>query len=345
MQMRHILLSGIFFLSTSMVLGQRIITDVSKSGTSAATFLEIPIGAPAVGMGSAFVSLASDATALYWNVAGTAELEHNEIVALHSSWLGGTNLDFAGLVFSLGNFGNIGISLTSLSMDDMVVRTVEQPAGTGEFFNASDIAAGLSYSRKLTDRFSIGFTAKYIRQEIWHESASAFAIDVGTIFRTDLFAGMIIGASISNFGAKMELSGRDTRRFGRVDETKLGSNERIPFNVELDSWSLPLLFQFGVSTNVVQNENQRWTVAVDALHPSDDYESVNIGIEYAFQDFLFLRGGYQALFLDNVEGGLSFGAGIKANMLFSNATIKADYAFREMGRLENIHVFSLGVTF
>ncbi|MCH9008163.1 PorV/PorQ family protein, partial [candidate division KSB1 bacterium] len=180
MQKKHILLSGMFFLSTSMVLGQSIITDVSKSGTSAATFLEIPIGAPAVGMGSAFVSLASDATALYWNVAGTAELEHNEVVALHSSWLAGTSLDFVGLVFSLGNFGNVGISLTSLSMDDMVVRTVEQPAGTGEFFNASDIAAGLSYSRKLTDRFSIGVTAKYIRQEIWHESASAFAIDVGT---------------------------------------------------------------------------------------------------------------------------------------------------------------------
>lgn len=345
MQKKSILLSCLFFLLPNMVLGQGIITDVSKSGTSAATFLEIPIGAPAVGMGSAFVSVANDATALYWNVAGTAELQHSEVVALHSSWIADTNLDFLGLVLSLGNFGNIGASLTSLSMDDMVVRTVEQPDGTGEFFSANDIALGLSYSKKLTDRFSIGFTAKYIQQKIWHETATAFAFDAGTTFKTDLLAGVIIGASISNFGTKLKLSGRDTRRFGRVDETKLGSNERIPFNVELDSWHLPLLLQFGISTNVIKSQNHRWTVAVDALHPSDDYESVNIGTEFAFQDVVFLRGGFQSLFLDNVEGGLSFGAGLKADMLFSEATIKADYAFREMGRLENIHVFSLGVTF
>ncbi len=339
-----------FLLMFGLVLftqaaGQGLITNVSKSGTSVATFLEIPIGAPAIAMGSAFVSVANDATALYWNVAGTAELRKNEVVALHSNWLADTNLDFAGIVLALGNFGNIGFSVTSLTMGDMVVRTELLPDGTGEFFSASDLAAAVSYSRKLTDRFSIGFSGKYIRQAIWHESATAFAIDAGTTFRTDLFSGMVIGASITNFGSKMQLSGRDTRRFGRIDETKLGSNERIPFNVELDSWNLPLLLQFGVSTNLIKTENQRWTVAIDALHPSDDYESVNIGTEFAIGEFLFLRGGYQSLFLDNVEGGLSFGVGIKSHMLFSNASIKADYGFREMGRLENVHVFSFGVTF
>ncbi len=340
-----ILISSVLLFFTATVMGQGLVTNVSKSGTSAAIFLEIPIGAPAVAMGGAFVSLANDATALYWNVAGTAELQHNEVVVLHSEWLAGTSLDFAGVVLSLGNLGNLGVSLTSLTMSDMVVRTVRQPDGTGEFFGASDLAAGLSFSRKLTDRFSVGFTAKYIRQEIWHESASAFAIDAGTTFKTDLFAGMVIGASITNFGSKMTLAGRDTRRFGRVDETQLGSNERIPFNIELDSWNLPLLLQFGVSTNLIKSEKHRWTVAVDALHPSDDYESVNIGTEFALGGLVFLRGGYQSLFLDNVDGGLSFGAGIKANMLFNDATIKADYAFREMGRLENVHVFSFGVDF
>lgn len=345
MRKKFISLFCTFLIIPVSVFGQGLITDVSKSGTSAASFLEIAIGAPAVGMGGAFVSVANDATALYWNVAGTAELEENEVLVLHNNWIAGTNLDFLGVVFTLGNFGNIGASLILLSMDEMAVRTVQQPEGTGEFFAAEDIAVGLSYAKKLTDRFSIGFTSKFIQQKIWHETATAFAIDAGTTFKTDLFAGMTIGASISNFGSKMQLSGRDTRRFGRIDETKLGSNERIPFNVELDSWNLPLLFQFGVSTNVIQNENHRWTVAMDALHPSNDFESVNVGTEYALNDFVFLRGGYQSLFLDNVEGGLSFGAGLKANMLFSDATIKIDYAFREMGRLENIHIFSIGAAF
>ena len=330
---------------TGVSFAQGLVTNVSKSGTAVATFLEIPIGARAVGMGAAYVSVADDATSLYWNAAGAARFTHNEVAALHCEWLAGTNLDFAAMVISFGNLGNLGISLTSLTMSDMAVRTIEQPDGTGEFFGASSLATTVSYARMLTDRFAIGFSAKYIREEIWHESATAVALDIGTVFRTDLFSGMVIGASISNFGTRMQLSGRDTRRFGRIDETKLGANERIPFNVELNSWNLPLLFQFGLSTDLVRNERSRLTIAVDALHPSDDYESINIGSEYALADFAFLRAGYQSLFLDNVEGGLSFGFGVKSKMLLSEGTIKADYAFREMGRLENIHMFSLAVVF
>jgi hypothetical protein len=198
----------------------------------------------------------------------------------------------------------------------------------------------------LNDRFSIGFTAKYIQETIWHEAAGAFAVDVGTIFRTDLFGGLTIGASLSNFGSAMQLSGRDTRQFSRVDPTKLGSNDQIPSDVEMDSWDLPLLFQFGISTTPLKSDTYRWTVAVDALHPSDNYESVNVGTEIAFQDYLFLRGGYQSLFLSGAEGGLSLGIGLASTMFFtSNTLIKFDYAYRDMGRLEAVHVFSLAVRF
>lgn len=324
---------------------QGLVNGVSKSGTSAATFLEIDVGARGVAMGGANVSVADDASALYWNAAGIAALQRNDIVVLHTGWIAETSLDFLGVVVNLGDFGNLGFSFRTLSMGDMAVRTVEMPEGTGEFFSAGDLAAGMSYGKRLTDRFSIGFTAKFIQQRIWHESATGFSIDAGTIFRTDLFGGMTIGASISNFGTKMRLSGRDTRRFGRIDESKLGSNERIPQNIELDSWHLPLVFQFGVMTDVARKEDYRWTIAIDALHPNDNYESLNLGTEMAFREFFFLRGGYQSLFLDDAEGGLSFGAGTKSNMIFQTAEIRADYAFKSMGRLNNVHLFSLGVSF
>ena len=90
-------------------------------------------------------------------------------------------------------------------------------------------------------------------------SASAFALDAGTTFRTDLLNGMVIGASISNFGTAMQLEGRDTRRFSPADETKLGSNQSIAQNIEMDTWNLPLLFQIGVSTTVFQLQNLNWT--------------------------------------------------------------------------------------
>src|ERR1035437_849169 len=194
-----------------------LFSQVSKVGTTAAAFLEIGPGSVATGMGGAFVSVANDATALYWNPAGIANFTKNEATIFHANWIASTKFDYAALVLPLGGVGNIGLSFTSLSMADELVRTVDQPEGTGEFFSAGDIAVGLSYARSLTDRFSIGFTAKYIQESIWHESASAMAIDAGTTFRTDLFNGLVIGASISNFGTQMKLIGSDIRTFSRIN--------------------------------------------------------------------------------------------------------------------------------
>jgi hypothetical protein len=230
-------------------------------------------------------------------------------------------------------------------MGDMKVRTVEFPEGTGEFFSAGDLAAGISYARQLTERFAIGLTAKYVQQTIWHESASAFAVDVGTTFKTDLFGGMTIGASLSNFGTSMKMSGRDTREFIRLDPNKQGSNDQIPTNIELDSWDLPLLFQFGVSTRVFDNNQYRLTIAVDALHPNDNYESLNIGTEFVYSDYLFLRAGYQSLFLDQAEGGMSFGLGVTSGDVLGSIRVGVDYAYQDMGRLQGVHVFTVGLRF
>jgi len=326
------------------VYGQSAV-DVSKTGTTAATFLEISVGAPAIGLGGAFVSLSNDATALYWNPAGIAKLTGSEAVLSHTDWIADTKFDFAGIVLPVGSFGTLGFSLTSLSMADMPVTTVEMPDGTGEYFSAGDIAAGLSYGRLLSDRFSVGFTAKFIQQSIWHETADAFAVDVGTLFKTDLFGGMVIGATLSNFGTPMTLAGSDTRQFLQLDATKPGTNNQIPADIEMNSWDLPLRFQIGVSTNVVDNETYRWTVAVDAIHPNDNYESVDVGTEFALRDFIFIRAGYQSLFLSQSEGGLSLGLGVTSSLVSSSSLVKFDYAYRDYGRLEGVHSFSLAVRF
>lgn len=340
------LANKLFLLIIIFMVNQNITAqNVSKTGTTAASFLEIGVGAGAIGMGGAFVSVADNASALYWNVGGIAELPQFEAIIVHTDWIAETNFDFAGLVLPLGTFGTIGLSFTSLSMDDMKVTTVEKPDGTGEYFSASDIAVGVSYARTLTDRFSIGFTVKYIEQRIWHMSASAFAIDAGTKFRTDLLGGLTIGASISNFGTPMQLEGRDARYFIRVDDTKQGSNDRIPTTIEMDEWELPLMMQIGISTFAFNNDTYKLRVAADALVPNNNYQSMNVGGELSFKDFLFLRGGYNSLFLTDGEGGLSFGVGLNSKMIFSDAVVKFDYAFRDFGRLQNVHNFSVGIKF
>jgi hypothetical protein len=172
------------------------------------------------------------------------------------------------------------------------------------------------------------------------------AVDVGTLFRTDLFGGMTVGASLSNFGTSMKLAGRDARTFIRVDPTKQGSNDQIPADVEFDSWALPLLFQFGVSTTAWKSDDFAWTVAVDALHPSDDNESVNIGTEVSYRGFLYVRGGYSSLYLAGAEGGLCLGIGLTSDLFSTQSVhVRFDYAYRNMGILENVQVITLGVQF
>lgn len=329
-------------LNSSLTYGQ-FVTDVSKVGTTAASFLEIEVGSRAVGMGGAFVAVADDATAIFWNPAGLARLPRGEVILLHTQWLADLNFDFAAIALPLGGFGTFGASITSLTTEDMMVRTVLEPEGTGEKFSMGDLSVAISYAKSLSDRFSIGFNAKYIRQNIWHMSASSFAIDIGTIFTTQ-FNDMKIGMSISNFGAKMRLEGNDTFVNYDVAPQQEGSNDRIPAYLQTDKFALPLLFRVGLAMNVLKIGNNRLTVAADAAHPNDNTEYVNLGMEYVFNNMVSLRFGYKNIFTRDNEEGLTAGAGLKYK-LAGTVHLKIDYAYQEFGRLDNAQRFSLGLEF
>ncbi|MFA6456146.1 MAG: PorV/PorQ family protein [Bacteroidota bacterium] len=324
---------------------QAVNKNVSKAGTTSATFLEIPVSARAIAFGSAFSAVANDISSLYWNPAGAARLEQPGVIFSHMNWIADLGFDYAAVAVPVGSIGTVGVSLTSLTMDDMAVRTIDKPEGTGELFSASSIAIGLHYALNLSDRFSIGFTGKYVQESIWHMSAQAFALDIGVLYTTEFFNNMKIGAIISNFGTDMKMAGRDSRLFDQIDRQKLGSNDRIPVNIEMDSWSLPLNFQFGVATDLFHNETQSMTIAVDALHPSDNYESINVGVEYGIYNTLCLRGGYRALGLSDSEGGLSLGAGFTGNLFGGGLTAGLDYAYSDHGRLQSSNVISLAIIF
>ncbi len=317
-------------------------TGITQVGTSAATFLKIDVGARAVGMGGAFVAQASDASATYWNPAGLARVERSEVMVMHSKWLADTDFNFGAVVIPLG-FGTLGGSITSLTTGDMLVRTVEMPEGTGELFSANDVAAGLSFALNLTDRFSIGFNAKYIRSSIFNESASSIAIDIGTLFTTDL-SGMRLGVSLVNLGTDMKLQGRDLIILVDPAPQKDGSNDRIVSNLQTDAFSIPLMLRVGVAMDFFKKENSYLTLAVDGLNPSDGPEGLNLGAEYVFQEAAFFRVGYQSLFIDDAEVGLTAGVGLSLKLL-SESRIKFDYAWSDFGRLNNVHRFAFSVEF
>jgi hypothetical protein len=318
-------------------------TSVSNVATTCAPFLEIGVGARAIGMGGAFVATANDVSALYWNPAGIGRLYRPEILFVHTNWIADIKFDFAGAIIPLGKIGTLGASLTALSMDEMSVRTVDQPEGTGEFFDVSDMALMLSYGFNLTDRFSIGFNAKYIRQSIWKETAQGYAVDIGTIFRTGL-KDMRIGAVLTNFGSDMKLDGEDLLVYHDIDPYQQGNNDRIFSKLETQSWPLPLNFQVGLAMDPYHSDGHRLTVAVEAMHPIDNTESMHLGSEYGYKDLFFLRAGYRNLFLRDSEEGLTLGAGI-GSKLFKGFQINLDYAYADFGRLEYAQRFSVILKF
>jgi long-subunit fatty acid transport protein len=317
--------------------------DVTKVGTSSAAFLGVDIGARAVAKGGSFVAMADDITSIYWNPAGIARLEQGELALIHTEWIADTNFDWGAMSIPLGSLGAVGLSITSMSHADMEIRTVAEPEGTGEFFGANDLSLGLSYAFNLTDRFAIGFSGKFVRSEIFNESANSFAIDVGTLFVTQ-FNGLRIGATITNFGPKMKLDGRDLIILVDPAPDKFGSNDRIVSKLETDSFDLPLAFRAGVAMDLLNRENSRWTVAFEAFNPSDNSESVNLGTEYVLGDFAAVRFGYNSLFNDESEAGFAAGGGIRMGLVQSSA-LRLDYAYSDFGRLLNTHRFSIVLEF
>ncbi|MBN2091030.1 PorV/PorQ family protein [candidate division KSB1 bacterium] len=335
-----IILSTLLLFSTLLAQNGQ---SVSKVGMTAASFLEIGAGARAIGMGGAFVGTANDASALYWNPGGISRLSRAEVILVHTEWLADLQYEFAGAVLPLNRFGTLGFSLTALHIGEMKVTTIDYPQGTGELFSANDLSLAVSYGISLTDRFSIGFTGKYIHQQIWKESAQGMALDIGTLFITG-FHNMRIGASLTNFGTDMRMAGDDLLVYYDLDPNKMGNNERTFAELKTDSWPLPLTFQAGIAIDLLKNEMNQLTLAIDAVHPSDNTESLHIGVEYGLHNWFFLRGGYRDLFLRDTEGGLTLGGGVIARFL-GNFQVKVDYAYADFGRLENVHRFSMGIIF
>jgi long-subunit fatty acid transport protein len=335
-------LTLLFFIVVGNTFSQSV-KDVSKKGTAAAPFLSISQGAKATAMGSAFVSIANDASAIYWNPAGLAKLQGAGAMFDRTTWFADVNYNFVSGYFNLGDMGTIGLSFTSSEYGDMKVTTIEAPDGTGELFSATDAVFALSYAMSLTDNFAIGFTPKFIYQSIWKMNAIAVAIDLGVQYVTP-FDGIILAMSISNFGTKMKLSGNSNLVLHDLDLTSTGNNGNIPAYLQTEDWALPLNFRVGLGYSFHFSDENQLTLAVDALHPSDNYESVNAGAEYSYNDFLFLRGGYKSLFLADTEESFALGFGVKQALL-NNLAIKLDYAYQDFGRLNNIQKFTVGIVF
>lgn len=311
----------------------------SKTGTTIAQFLLIEPSARSAAMGNAGVSTFAEPAAVFFNPGTLGEFENIGAEFTHSPWVADIYYNYAIVAAGLGAGNALAISVATLSSGDIAIRTVEQPLGTGGYYSVNDLAIGMTYGRRFTDRFSGGIQLKYIRERIWNSSLQAAAVDVGVIYELPFRAQL--GASVSNFGTRGSFNGRDLAIRYDADPDKYGDNSNIPGSVDTEAYSLPIFFRVGLSYPITLGNMSRLLLVADAYHPNDNDESVSVGAEWSFVNLLFLRGGYQNLFLTDNESGLTLGAGLLIDS--SGFNFRFDYAWNDYGLLGNAQRFTVGI--
>ncbi|MBP9095273.1 MAG: PorV/PorQ family protein [Ignavibacteria bacterium] len=297
-----------------------------RTGTASLQFLKIGNGARSAGMGESFVAVSDDISSLYYNPAGLVLFKENGFTASHTQWFVDTRLEYAGGVYHFGGNNAVGLSVTSLRTDDMQVTTELQPGGTGSYFRFSDLAIGLSFARQMTEQFSFGATVKYVEEQLGEVKMKSVLGDLGTYYRTGLGSSRF-SVVISNFGGQVSPSG---------NVKLIGDREQSTFQ----AFPPPTIFKIGFALEPIQDAKNRLTASVQLNSPNDNAEYLNFGAEYAFKEYLFLRGGYKI----NVDAeNFSAGAGLRLPLTF--AMLNLDYALSNYKELGFAQRLSLNVMF
>jgi len=291
-----------------------------KVGTFDGQFLKIAVGARATAMGGAFVGVADDASAVFWNCAGIARIEPDKsaLSLHHANWPAELSFDQVTYVFHVRRIpGAFAVHGRALTMDPMVETTADQPdpyVGTGRTFDAGMMTAGITYARSFTDKFSAGLTGNFISEGLAEYSQSTFAFDIGTLYDVGVM-GMRIGMAISNIGEQVQFIEREAR--------------------------LPSIFRVGTSAVLLQRAEQKLVGSFEFSHPPDNSERLNVGAEYSFRKYLFLRGGYNVNYdSEGLAGGVGFHFPVSVAGMAD-----LDYAYSDMKDLGAVHRFSLGFMF
>jgi len=340
MSARARLVPAVVLLAACAAAGPAVAQN--KTGTSLGQFLQIEPGARIAAMGNAGATLGDGLQAVYFNPAAIGLLETFDVDFTHAEWFAGIAYDHIAAGMPLGKWGRGYTSITSLNSGEIDVRTVDQPLGTGERYTVSDLALALGWGFEVTDRVAAGVQVNVLQERIWHSTASTFTFNIGTLYRAAP-NGLRIGASLTNFGTDASFTGRDLAITYDNDPNRTGDNGTLPGDRSTGDYPVPMMFRLGASMPYRFGNDWKALVACDAAHPSDDSESLSLGGELQYRNLVALRGGYQNLFLEDAEMGLTLGAGFRGRL--ESVNYRLDYGWADQGRLEGTHRITLGVTF
>ena len=267
--------------------GLLIADDNVKVGSVAFKFLNIQTDARTAALGGT-AAQASGAGALFSNPAGLAGSGMG-LSAGMSQWLVETNITSFGLALPMAG-GVIGLGVVSVDYGDMMRsgwgeesgQFIFQPNQNGAF-TAADMSIQLSYGKSLSDKFSIGGSAKMVSQSIDDVDVSGMAFDIGMQFATG-YNGIRLGAVISNFGPDVE------------SQAPGGGYDEYP------SMSLPMTFSFGVIGEPMPGLN----AGLNVLKQADMAQQYIVNAEYNVS-IASLRFSYN---INDDQAPMSMGGGV-----------------------------------
>ena len=261
--------------------GFLIADDNDKVGSVAFKFLNIETDARTAALGGT-AAQASGAGAMFSNPAGLAGSSMG-LSAGMSQWLVETSIMSVGIAMPIAG-GVIGLGVVSVDYGDMMRsgwgeesgQFIFQPNQNGAF-TAADMSLQLSYGMNLTDKFSIGGSAKGISQSIDDVNISGMAFDIGMQFNTG-YRGIQMGAVISNFGPDVESQ------------------------ADFPSMSLPMTFSFGVIGEPMPGLN----AGLNVLKQADMAQQYIVNAEYNVS-IASLRFSYN---INDDQAPMSMGGGV-----------------------------------
>jgi hypothetical protein len=312
---------------------------------AAALFLMISPGARAAGMGEAFVALADDATAVYWNPAGLAFQSGKEITLMHANWLPQFSSDlfyeFGAYKHSVEGLGTFGLNLTFLNLGKQFITGEDSPEVLGEF-SSYEFALSGTYGTLLNENWGVGLGLRYIRSNLsdvgagaekGDGKANAFAFDLSTLYKFPFNPRLSFGMNLSNMGPKITY-------IDAAQADPLPTNLKVGFAYKLVDSKYNRFTIVGDMNKLMVNRHKDgttdpfykaifsspWTVVEKEKENigSEDEEQVvaekkifngilSGGVEYWYSDLIALRAGYYWDQPGKVEF-VSFGAGIQYHL-------------------------------
>jgi len=314
---------------------------VTKVATAAGGFLKLETSARAIGMGGSHVASGRGVSGIPYNPASIGFIEKSEAYFSQVNYLAGITHGVItyGTRLSPGDF--LGLHLFYLDSGPMEVTTELFPDGTGEDFTVFSLSARVTYARNLTDRLKLGGTINYVRDRIAETGMQTISYDIGSNFQTGIY-GTILGMSITNFGPEVRYTGEDLSVPVADTLDVDGSLQRIT-----DDFPLPLTFRLGIENELLgstssfaKNETHKLIISMDGIKPSDYVVYGSVGLEYAWKDVAFIRGGSH---FGHDTAGMSAGVGV--NIRLGTMALSVDYAFVDYDILKHTNQIAIGLEF